>query len=132
MWAALVTVGIVSSVPYFPNFKPDIIILPTAIFGPFFIWLGVFNLSVTDTEISYKTLLGGVRKVNRQDITRYKITVGDYESSEDRTKPFIRLCIFTKESTKKPSLEINLKVFGYNEMQPFFDLLDSGITKNNP
>lgn len=94
----------------------------------FYAWLSAFKLTVKEEQIIYRTLIGGNKTINRKNISRYKITVGDY-SDTDRLKPFVRLSVYSLEE-KKPILEINLKVFDRKKMRAIFDILDADIAKN--
>src|SRR5690242_13762015 len=93
IWGALSIIGFFNS-PEHLNLLIHNTLLPLIGVIPFYIWLLFFKISISDSTISYRCLLGSTKIINRNSIIKYEIKVGELETLHDRIKPFIRLKIF--------------------------------------
>jgi hypothetical protein len=81
-----------------------------------FLWLWRFAIEVTQDAISYRTLWSGTRTLGFSDIRKAAVEMGAKEY-EDRSRPTIRLALYTlKESGQEP-IDINMKVFEREDVQ---------------
>ena len=87
-----------------------------------FTWIGKFKVYADDIIIRYQTL-GRTRSVNIEDIAFAKIKVGGSDNPNQNNDyiPYVRLELHQKDN-KKISY-INIKVFGFDDLEDLYTLL---------
>jgi hypothetical protein len=98
-----------------------VFVFPLFIFLMFF-WVSRFQILVSDSEFSYRSLFGGIRRLPLSQIASAKTEIGVGSSFG----PFYRLVITAKDAT--PPLVINMKVFSQADLQKLFTILHDKVT----
>jgi hypothetical protein len=96
-------------------FFPSLILL-------MFLWVNRFQLSASDSEVSYRTLFGGTRRLQFSQIVSAKIEIG----VGSLFGPFYRLVV--KPNDGAPSMVINMKVFSRTDLQKLLAILHNKMT----
>lgn len=87
------------------------------------IWLNAFYVKVENGQLIYNSLVGGVHRVDLNEIKKVK-TVLDFNILQYPRRPTHRLEIYTKSSGKNPLCNINIKVFRARDIQYLNQLLN--------
>lgn len=93
-----------------------------------YVWLFMFKLTISDKEICYRTLFGGLKTISRDSIYDYEQVFFKNMTLADRFKPPLRLIIKSKKNNQ--ILEINMKVFSHKDLKQLKRMLDEDIEKN--
>lgn len=86
------------------------------------LWLGRFQIVLSDDILSYRTLFGGTRSIPLSEIERAEIEAG-WSTYWDRFRPMVRLAIIPHASSENRPLDINVKVFCRQDIDRVLDFL---------
>jgi hypothetical protein len=86
-----------------------------------FLWISRFEILVSDSQLSYRTLFGGTRSLQLSQIesARTEIALGRLLG------PLYRLIITPEDGTTV--VVINMKIFSRNDLQKLFAILHSKV-----
>jgi hypothetical protein len=82
-------------------------------------WIWRFQIILTSQTLAYKSLFGGVRRLDVAEIQKIKTQI-DFKR---KLGPFYRLLIFSGRSDKEEPLVINMKVFERRDIQRLVEFL---------
>ncbi len=83
-----------------------------------YIWLATFKIKIKNEELTYRTLLGGTKKIKIKNIKYIKHHTGR-EHFLSILEPYCKVVIIDKG--KKPLLIINENVFEYEKLNKLMD-----------
>jgi hypothetical protein len=86
-----------------------------------FLWVSRFQILVSDSQLSYRTLFGGTRSLQLSQIVSARTEI----SPGRLLGPFYRLIITPKDGT--PLIVINMKIFSRNDLQELFAILHGKV-----
>lgn len=86
------------------------------------LWLGRFQIILTDDTLSYRTLFCGTRSIPLSDIERAEIEAG-WSTYWDQFRPMVRLTITPHAFSENRPLYINVKVFSHQDIKRVLDFL---------
>jgi hypothetical protein len=88
-------------------------------------WLSRFVVVLEDSKITYRSLLGGTRYIEKSHIESATYSVGQYGSRADWFAPYHRLIITPTMSSGRKPLVINVKVFRKPDVDALFQYVRS-------
>ena len=87
-------------------------------------WVELFRISIDGGTISYRSLLGGTRKLTLNEIEKAEISF----DVSGRVSPVYKLILWPQPLAQKTPAVINMKVFGKADLNRLFDFLGPKLT----
>jgi hypothetical protein len=118
-----VAFAVLSMLPFILGLMPQVlgrpIVIELVVIGAVvaflsLVWIRSFRLELTPTELRYRSLFGGSRKVALADIERAEIEIGA-RTPRDRFRPQCRLVVVGRGEPRP--IVVNLKVFPFEPLK---------------
>jgi hypothetical protein len=92
-----------------------------------FLWVHAFEVMLTSDSIRYRTLLHGIRTIRLVDIERAAVETG-IAADGYPSRPMYCLTLYPTAASGQERVDINMKVFGLQEIRKLLEHL--GLDKN--
>ncbi len=125
LFAVPITVFVFKSCNFFECGIGQVLLLISIFFAVFIFWVKSYKITFQNNRLSYKSVFTKETSIELSEIKRAKYQSGGANYYEEKFNLYPKIILYPSAKGKNGSAEITLNIFQENDLQKFYELMDS-------
>ena len=125
LFAFNISICLIKSRNFFEVGIGQLLLLLAICFAFFVFWIKSYKVAFRENKLIYKSIFVKQTSIELSEIKTVKYQSGGLNHYEKKSKLYPKILLYPLSSEKIGLIEITLNVFNHNDLQKFYDLLES-------